>query len=732
MKKLTANILPIILIQAALCFLGVRCPAQTPADSLTGIVLTMPDDTNKLNVLAEICRNNKNADSVYKYSQILYNTASSIGGAKWVAHAYYSMGWYYYNVTNLELALEYNYKSLHLYDSLGMKYYVAMCYTAAGECLNELGDKQTANEYFNKALFIFTEIGKTSAMPYTLRDLGLIYMTVGLYDNAKKYINEALEIDQQYFDPTRILIDQNYLGHICSREYEQTKDTATIIQARKHSNVAYRIACKIEDEYYICHTSICQMEVYLNYAMTLKGTQRTLMLDSSLFYYNTAVDMAKKHGFYDGYYYNIELWKAKYLLNVKLLSQSIKLLKEIETRAEKDNYNAAYTDIYELYTKCYAAIGDYDKALEYKRKHILSQNRNSDRDFTVNSVKINAKEDFERNLRQHQLDEERKAILLNINKQHMRVVGFIIYGFLLLIIVFAIIIYRDWKREHKTNIILIQQNKKFVEQRDMLADVNYQLTSSVLYSRGIQTAIMPSPKIINTIFGESLIIWNPMEIVSGDFYWATQIEQYKIIAVADCTGHGVQGAFMSILGMTSLNDITSDKKFKINNNSAAEILNMLRSKITETLQQKEKDNAYPEGMHIALCILDTNTRHMQYAGAYRPLIIARQNGLILYQPDKMIIGYQKDKKDPFTTNIIKLSENDAVYMYTNGISEQLNDKKGVKFTSIRLNNLIEANYKKPFDEQKKIIEDTVKKWSEKSGATSNQTDDQLLIGFRIS
>lgn len=731
MKKTAVNILIMTIMQIALLLGNTEACAQDNIDSLTRIVSAMPNDTNKLNVLSEICSKHTNADSVLKYSQSLYTIAKAMGESKWVANAYYSLGWYYYNIAELELGLEYDYKALHLFDSIGDKYHVALCYTAAGECLNELGDHQTANEYFNKSLNILSELGKTSAMTYTLRDLGLIYMSTGLYQNAKNYINEALDIDLQDNNTRQILIDNYFLCCINCNEFESTGDTATIIKAKWHGNKTYQIAQEIENEYYICHAAQGQMEVYLNYSTIVRGSQRTLMLDSSLYYYNIAVDLAKKHGYYDGYYYNIELWKVKYLLNVKLTHQALNLLKNIEKKAQTENYNYAFIDIYNLCTKCYEALGDYDKALEYKKKHILAQNQNIDRDFTVNSVKINAKEDFERNLRKHQLDEERKSIILNVNKQHMRIVSYIIYAFLLIISIFGVIIYRNWKREHKTNIILIQQNKKFVEQRDKLADINYQTTASLLYAKGIQTAIMPSPEIINTIFGESLIIWNPMEIVSGDYYWATQVAQYKILAIADCTGHGVQGAFVSILGMTSLNDIIADENFRITDNSAAEILNLLRVKTIETLHQKDNDNATPHAMHIALCILNSQTRQMQYAGGYLPLIIARHNGLIIYQPDKMIIGYQKGIDEPFTNNIINLSENDAVYMYTNGIAKQLNDKKAIKFTSIRLNNLIEANYKKPFAEQKQIIEDTVKKWSTESRQSINQTDDQLLIGFRV-
>lgn len=733
MRKLASKILILILL-TALCTTRATAQDMHEIDSLVQVADTMPNDTNKLAVLNLICRMHSNADSVYKYAVEMLNLAKAKHLKKWEAQAYHMQAWYLYNVNELEKALEYNYKSLRINDSLGLRFETAMSYTAAGECLNELGDRQAANKYFNIALDILAEIENTSASAPILRDLGVMCITSKLYDNARKYMYDALKINVQEGNTREVLIDHLYLGFIDCAEYETTKNALTILDARRHSDAAYNLALKLDNDYYLCHTEQVQMEVYLNYATVLNEPLRTVMLDSSLRFYNDAVELAKRLGYYEGYYYGLELWKAKYLLTTKSVKKSLELLRTIEKKAESDSATIAFIDIYGLYTQCYAALGNYQKALEYKRKQMLRENIDNNRDFTVNSMRVNAKEEFERSLRQHQLDEEREAIIYNLHKLHMRIVSFIIFGFLLIISVFAIIVFRNWKREHHTNIVLMQQNKKFVEQRDKLADINYQMTSSLMYARGIQTAIMSSPESLNKIFGNSLIIWNPMEIVSGDFYWAAQIGRHKIIAAADCTGHGVQGAFMSILGMIALNDITSDDSFTIGDNAAAELLNLLRAKMIETLHQQDKDwtNSKPEGMHIALCILDTETRKMQYAGAYRPLIIARRKGLILYQPDKMIIGYQPGKNDSFTNNTIKLSEDDTIYMYTNGISEQLNnDKKGVKFTSIRLNNLLEANYTKPFAEQRQIIEDTVKKWRTESGNISEQTDDQLLIGFRI-
>ena len=718
----------------ALCTTRATAQDMYDIDSIMRVVETMPDDTNKLTALNLICRNHPSADSVYKYSVEMLNLAKAQHYPQWEARAYHLQAWYFYNINELEKALENYYKSLRLNDSLGVQKETAMCYTGAGECLNELGDRQTANKYFNIALDILAEIGETTASTYILRDLGLMCITTKLYDNARKYIYDALKINVQEGNTREVLIDHHYLGYINCIEYESTKNALTILDARRHSDVAYNLSLKLGNDYYICHTAQVQMQVYLNYATVLDEPLRTVMLDSSLHFYNTAAELAKTLGYYDGYYYDIELWKAKYLLITKSVNKSLELLRTIEKKAESESATIAFPEIYGLYTQCYVALGNYHKALKYKKKQILRQNIDNNLDFTLSSVRINAKEEFERNLRQHQLDEEREAIIYSLQKRHMRIVSYIIFGFLLVISGFAIIVFRNWKREHRTNIVLMQQNKKFIEQRDKLADINYQMTSSLMYARGIQTAIMPTPDSLNTIFGNSLIIWNPMEIVSGDFYWAKQIGRHKLIAAADCTGHGVQGAFMSILGMTALNDITSSDNFTIGDNTAAELLNMLRIKMIETLHQQDKDwtNSKPEGMHIALCILDTETRKMQYAGAYRPLIIARRDGLIIYQPDKMIIGYQPRKNDPFTNNTIELSEDDTIYMYTNGIAEQLNnDKKGVKFTSIRLNNLIEANYTKPFAEQRQIIEDTVKKWRTESGDISEQTDDQLLIGFRI-
>ena len=211
-------------------------------------------------------------------------------------------------------------------------------------------------------------------------------------------------------------------------------------------------------------------------------------------------------------------------------------------------------------------------------------------------------------------------------------------------------------------LILFYQIKKIRRAKDLLAFQKKQITDSIEYASRIQTAVLPPGEYISKLIPEHFILYKPRDIVSGDFYWITHKDEKIVIAAVDCTGHGVPGAFMSMLGFAFLNEIVN----KNTELKASTILNQLRDYVKESLHQTGKDDETKDGMDIALCIIDPENLRLQYSGAYNPLYLIRNDNFISLKADRMPIGIHIIEKESFTNHEIDIQTGDVVYMFTDG------------------------------------------------------------------
>ncbi|MCK4661496.1 MAG: SpoIIE family protein phosphatase [Bacteroidales bacterium] len=300
--------------------------------------------------------------------------------------------------------------------------------------------------------------------------------------------------------------------------------------------------------------------------------------------------------------------------------------------------------------------------------------------------------------------------------------------FILLILLFYIAMRLNSRRLIAQNIrlekIIKERTSEIKKQRDEISEQKQSITDSIYYARRIQNAILPPKKNISEFLSDHFILYKPRDIVSGDFYWISQKENFIYIAAADCTGHGVPGAFMSMMGVAFLNEIVS----KYDKIKANEILNYLRENVKNSLHQTGKKNEAKDGMDIALCAIDKTKYCLQYSGANNPLFIIRNNELIIYKPDKMPIGIHIRDYKPFTNNIINLKKGDLIYIFSDGYIDQFGGKSGKKFMSKNFKELLLNINQKPIKEQLEILDNTIEDWKK----DTEQIDDILVIGIRIN
>ncbi len=278
------------------------------------------------------------------------------------------------------------------------------------------------------------------------------------------------------------------------------------------------------------------------------------------------------------------------------------------------------------------------------------------------------------------------------------------------------------------------QNKEITEQKEEIEEKNKSITSSITYAKRIQTAVLPPTELINEAFPEHFILYMPKDIVSGDFYWFREVKSADylayVIAAADCTGHGVPGAFMSMLGMGLLNEIVSKIVESVGANclTASTILNHLRKEIKNSLRQTGKDKEQKDGMDIALCIYEPSTLKLQYAGANNPLLLIHNSELIENKADKMPIGIYINEKDSFTNHNIQLEPNDIFYIFSDGYVDQFGGENGKKFMIKVLRQLLFDIHQKPLAEQKELLLQEHLKWR---GVRFEQVDDITVIGVKV-
>ncbi len=309
------------------------------------------------------------------------------------------------------------------------------------------------------------------------------------------------------------------------------------------------------------------------------------------------------------------------------------------------------------------------------------------------------------------------------------------YALLFIVLIFSVLTYVNWrtkqlKLESARLEMIVEERTVELNQKNLdlerasieLERKNKDVTDSINYAKRIQQAILPK-KIYKEIKHDDLFIFNqPREIVSGDFYWYTQQGNYFFIACVDCTGHGVPGAFMSMIGTTLLNKIVIDQKIQ----DTAKILKAMDESIVDSLNQADGQNQ--DGMDLSLLKIDLKNLEVQFSSAKRPIFLYRKSELIEFKGDSSSIGGAADDSSKiFTSNTIAVERNDMFYLFTDGFTDQFGGPNNRRFLTKNLKTLLESVCNLPVSEQNQKISTTFAEWKK----SSKQTDDVLLIGIKI-
>jgi serine phosphatase RsbU (regulator of sigma subunit) len=650
---------------------------QRKIDSLQKLLLTVKNDTNKVKILNSLGRA-YNAIYEYAKSDSIVDAAISLADTlhykNGMAIGYFVLAVSCRDRGQYAKGLEYCFKSLAIFEQLNDKQGLSDLYNCFGILYDCEGDFTKALEYHNKALNIRQEIKDKRGISISLNNIACVYGEKGELTKVIEYFTKALDQFTELGDKFGMGTTHNNLGSVYGDmgEYDKSKNE-------------FEMGLKLQIE-----------------AGDMIGTAST---------YNNLGDIALKQN---------HLQEALAFENKGLaLAKQIGAL-EIQREVEEP--------LSEIYEK----MGDGAKALEHYKAYIAIRDSLLNKENTRKSVQAEMSFEFEKKQATVKAEQDKKDLLEKEQEHKQQLVIYFISGILLLVIAFAFFAYRSYMQKQRANKELDSRNQKLESAYHIIEEKNREITDSINYAQRIQQAILPSIEAIHKVFPESFVLFKPKDIVSGDFYFfaaasANNSSGSVFLAAADCTGHGVPGAFMSMIGSEKLRDAVQQ------NTNTGQILGVLNKGIKTSLHQSAEHESTRDGMDIALCaITSLGTERgvkVQFSGAYRPMFIIRKGAVEIEEikATKRAIGGFTEEEKEFIVNELSLNRGDIFYIFSDGYADQFGGADGKKLTTRKFKELLLSLKDKPMAEQQKAMDQYLESWR----GNREQLDDVLVIGVRI-
>ncbi len=574
-----------------------------------------------------------------------------------------------------------------------------------GQCINFLGDLNwfsgdyaSASNYYYKALGIYEELKDTAGMAECYRNIGWILMGQERFKETVEYFNKSLAINQKLKLNQRVIANLDDLG----------------IVNKQMGN--YEEAIKF------CKQTIKLSESDKSTKGLATGYGNLAIIYVEMGQYDIAIESFqisnKNHESIDDHYNCAEgyVGLAQCYFQIKNYHKAQEYAEKSLAISQKFQYKTTLTSAYQLLAHVYSNQNNYQKAFKYME--LFSNLRDSTYN-EKNSRQINemsAKYESEKKELMINSLEKDKALSDEKSAQDKKFKTYSII-FFSLIAVFVFFLFRSFLQKKKANNSLSLAYKEIeVKNKD--------ITDSINYAKQIQRARLPNPSIILSHLPDSFGLYKPKDVVSGDFYWFAEHENGKLLlAAADCTGHGIPGAFMSLIGIDELNHAVLEKRLC----DTSSILSSLNKGVKKALRQNEENSMSRDGMDIALLIFDLKNNTLEYAGANRPLYYIRDNALNEIPPTKSAIGGITSNDQVFKSHVREIKKNDMIYVFTDGFADQFGGESGKKYMTKRFKDLLLSIHHKPATEQEAILEKSLAEWKK----DISQVDDILVMGVRI-
>ncbi len=578
--------------------------------------------------------------------------------------------------------------------------YYANSINNKGYLAQEYGDVGKALEFYFLSLKLLEQIKDKNMMSVVLNNIAYIYMQQGDFNKSLSLISKSMKLQIEMKDTSGIAFSLNNLGNIYEKKNEITKALGLFQKALKlHKRINNNegistCLSNIADVYVLQGKNNMGLDYYLQ-SYEIRKEQN----DPNGMSYNLdglAKTMLKLGKPKEALKYGLESFdvasKLKYVENIRNAS------KTLYTIYKKQNNNTDALKMYEIYI----TMRDSINSLETKRASIKKQFQyDYDKKTTADSIKV---------------FEEKRVTVAQLKQEKTQ--RFALYGGLLLVGVFGIFMFNRFSVTKTQNHLIHKQKTELQKQKDIVDEHQKETLDSIHYAKRIQNALMANSNLIDNHILNNFIFFQPKDIVSGDFYWATKHNNKFYLAVCDSTGHGVPGAFMSLLNMGFLSEAIKEKNII----RPHEIFNFVRDRLINTIS----NDGQQDGMDGILICYDADKKLIEYSAANNEPILIRNNEIIELPKDKMPVG-KGEKNISFTINTIQLIPGDNLFLYTDGFADQFGGIKGKKFKYKQLNELLLSSSNQTMLEQKNILNKTFSNWK----GNLEQVDDVLIIGIKV-
>ncbi len=639
---------------------------------------------------------NKNLD---KKSKIFFKT--------YLAIRYNNAGRHYFYKSDYDLALKNFLKGLEVYKEIGDAQGEIICLNNIGLIYLNQGNYPKAVEYFSQSVKKGKAKGYKENVSKTLNNIGLIHYQLANYPLAIEFFSKSAKIKEEIGDKIGLSNTFNNIGLIYGDKGENKK-------ALEYYNKSLKIKESINDKRGMAGNLSNIGWIYIN----------TDDYDHALDYFLKSLkvyeELKEKKGLANVYYsigtvYNHQ---KNYNKTIEYTIRSLDLAQEIGAPQNIEDASQALWEAYKAKGEFASALKMYELFVatrdsinsEENQKAVIRQEYKYqyEKQAAADSVK-NAEA---RKVKDAQLTAEKVK-----NKQQKQQNYFLFVG-LAIALLFGGFIFNRFRITNKQKGIIEEQKEKVDTAYDQLETKNKEVLDSITYAKRIQSAMLPKQKSITALLPKSFILYKPKDIVAGDFYWLEQKGNKTFFAAADCTGHGVPGAMVSVVCNNALNKSINQYKLTL----PGQILDTTREIIIHEFEKSEEE--VKDGMDIALCALDGNT--LQYAGAYNPLWIVRNGVVLETKADKQPIGRFGQPK-AFTTHTLTLEKGDTIYIFTDGYVDQFGGKKGKKLKAKVLRTILLSIQNLSMKEQKEYLDEAFENWR----GNHEQIDDVCIFGIRV-
>ncbi len=640
---------------------------RTVADSLYQELKRASPDTNKVILLNKLCweYRTSNPARAYEYSYQAIELAGKLQYDRGLANAWNRLGVVYYRQGNYVEATTALLKAISYWDKLSDKRGKAKSLSNLGNVFSEQRNYDKALEYYLKAVELLRETGQQDELSTFYINIGTIYVEQNKLGQARDFFLEALKIARRTGNVSQQAQLLNNLGATLGR-------MARFEEALDYHRQAISINEKIPDKAELANC-------YLNIAVVYFEQKNT--------------------------------------------AEAARNLAEAERYAREIDYKSGLTNIYRLYAKVYEAGGQFENALRFQKKYSALSDSLLSEENSIRITELDARyksEQQERELEKKQLAMEK----LEANDRQMNYYLYAALGGIILLLLIAGLIITAFVQKKNSNFRLAMQKAEIEKKNTELSIKNKDILDSITYSKRIQDAMLPDPESIRVLLPESFVFFRPRDIVSGDFFWMEKWGETTLVAVADCTGHGVPGALMSMVG----NNLLSQAANVYGLDRPSAILQRVNKGVQYTLRQRNENGALNDGMDMALLAIRHGEMKATFAGANNPMWLVRRGQLFEYAATKQAIDGQVDEAKKFIDHEIVLEKGDMIYLFTDGFADQFGGPAGKKFKYAPMKQLLTAVAHEPAAEQYHHLRRALEAWQ----GGLEQVDDILVMGIRIT